>query len=131
MKKIFNNKQWNIHWHCRIEFCHFRYRIGSANFIYKTPEEALNLDSFEPHIRPHLKDIFLNKYPNTVALHSLDAGNVSKTLEHTSLRLVPGEILPRHRKVYHLSPQDSAYLEELLEHFIKYLLYQKSKFGLK
>jgi hypothetical protein len=55
-----------------------------------------------------------------VALHSLDAGNVSKTLEHTSLRLVPGEILPRHRKIYHLSPQDSAYLEGLLEHFIKY-----------
>lgn len=88
--------------------------------IYKTPEEALNLNAFEPHIRPYLKDLFLNKYPNTVALHSLDAGDVSKTLGYTSLRLVPGETLPRHRRIYHLSPQDTAYLEELLEHFIKY-----------
>ena len=88
--------------------------------IYKNAEEALNLNNFEPHIRPFLKNIFLEKYPNTVALHSLDAGDVSKTLGYTSLRLIPGETLPRHKRIYHLSPQDTAYLEELLEHFIKF-----------
>jgi hypothetical protein len=59
--------------------------------IYKNVEEALNLNNFEPHNRPFLKNIFLEKYPNTVALHSLDAGDVSKTLGYTSLRLIPGE----------------------------------------
>ena len=88
--------------------------------IYKTAEEAMNLQNFEPHIRPFLKNIFLEKYPNTVALHSLDAGDVSKTLGYTSLRLIPGETLPRHKRIYHLSPQDTRYLEELLDHFIKF-----------
>jgi hypothetical protein len=86
--------------------------------IYKNVEKALNLNYFEPHIHPFLKNIFLEKYPNTVALHSLDTGDVSKTLGYTSLRLIPGETLPRHNRIYHLSPQDTAYLEELLEHFI-------------
>jgi hypothetical protein len=48
--------------------------------IYQSAEEALNLDLFEPHIRPYVKEIFLDKYPNVVSLHSLDAGDVSKTL---------------------------------------------------
>jgi len=88
--------------------------------IHNSPEEALNLNQFEPHVRPFLKNIFLEKYPNTVALHSLDAGNISKTLGYTALRLIPGETLPRHKRIYHLSPQDTRYLEELLEHFIKF-----------
>ncbi len=87
--------------------------------IHNSPEEALNLNQFEAHLRPFLKNIFLEKYPNTVALHSLDAGNISKTLGYTALRLIPGETLPRHKRIYHLSPQDTRYLEELLEHFIK------------
>ena len=64
--------------------------------IHNSPEEALNLNQFEAHLRPFLKNIFLEKYPNTVALHSLDAGNISKTLGYTALRLIPGETLPRH-----------------------------------
>ena len=88
--------------------------------IHNTPEEALNVEEFTPEIRPYIKDIFLNKYPNVVALHSLDGGDVSKTLGYTTLRLIPGETLPRHRRIYQLSPQDSNYLEELLEQFIRF-----------
>jgi len=88
--------------------------------IYGTPEEALQLDSFRAEIRPYIKSIFLDKYPQVIALHSLDSGDVSKTLGYTTLRLIPGEHLPRHRRLYHLSPQDSRYLEELLEQFIRF-----------
>ncbi len=88
--------------------------------IHKNPEDALQLDSFDAEIRPYIKKIFLEKYPQVIALHSLDSGDVSKTLGYTTLRLIPGEHLPRHRRIYHLSPQDSRYLEELLEQFIRF-----------
>jgi hypothetical protein len=57
--------------------------------IHKSAEEALNLSLFDIELRPYLQDIFLDKYPNVVSLHSLDAGDVSKTLGFTSLRLIP------------------------------------------
>jgi hypothetical protein len=55
-----------------------------------------------------------------VSLHSLDAGDISKTLGYTTLRLIPGEKLPRHKRIFQLSPQDTQYMEELIEQFIKY-----------
>ena len=88
--------------------------------IHKTAREALNLEIFDPEIRPYLEEIFINQYPEVVSLHSLDAGDVSKTLGFTSLRLIPGETLPRHKRIYQLSPQDSRYMEELLEQFIRF-----------
>jgi hypothetical protein len=83
-------------------------------------EEALNLSLFDHEFRPYLADIFLKKYPQVVSLHSLDAGDVSRTLGYTSLRLIPGENLPRHKRIYQLSPQDASYLEQLLEQFIRF-----------
>jgi dUTPase len=88
--------------------------------IHGSPEEALNLNLFEPEVRPYIKRIFLEKYRSVVSLHSLDAGDVSKTLGFTALRLIPGEKLPRHKRIYQLSPQDVSYLEELLENFIRF-----------
>ena len=88
--------------------------------IHETPEEALNLHLFDPEVQPFIKKIFLEKYRNVVSLHSLDAGDVSKTLGYTALRLIPGEKLPRHKRIYQLSPQDVRYLEDLLNQFIKF-----------
>jgi hypothetical protein len=94
--------------------------LDFPTIIHSSPEEALNLNQYDPEIRPYIKDIFLDKYPGVIALHSLDSGDISKTLGYTTLRLVPGETLPRHRRIYHLSPTDSRYLEELLEQFIRF-----------
>ncbi len=33
--------------------------------IYSSPEEAVQLDKFPPHLRPFIKDIFITKYPGT------------------------------------------------------------------
>jgi hypothetical protein len=44
-----------------------------STLIHKSPEEALNLSLFGLELRPYLKEIFLDKYPNVVSLHSLDA----------------------------------------------------------
>ncbi len=94
--------------------------LEAPTIVYDSPEEAIRLDRFEPEIRNFIDQIFLKKYRNVVSLHNLDAGDVSKTLGYTTLRLIPGEKLPRHRRIYHLSPQDTRYLEELLEQFIRF-----------
>jgi dUTPase len=94
--------------------------LDIPTLVHKSPQEAINLNQFEPEIRPYIKDIFLNKHPNAVSLHSLDAGDISKTLGYTTLRLIPGEKLPRHKRIFQLSPQDTQYMEELIEQFIKY-----------
>jgi hypothetical protein len=94
--------------------------LDFPTIIHKSPADALNLEQYDPDIRPYIKDIFLDKYPEVIALHSLDSGDISKTLGYTTLRLIPLETLPRHRRIYQLSPQDSRYLEELLEQFIRF-----------
>jgi hypothetical protein len=45
-------------------------RRKDISVIHKSPEEALNLSLFDPELRPYLKKIFLDKYPNVVSLHS-------------------------------------------------------------
>ncbi len=71
------------------------------NLIHKTPEEALNLDLFEPEVQPYLRDLFFDKFRDLVSLHPMDAGDISKTLGFLSLRLIPGEVLPRHKQIFH------------------------------
>jgi hypothetical protein len=58
--------------------------LDLPTMIHKSPAEALNLASFDPDIRPFIKKIFLDKYPEVIALHSLDSGDISKTLGYTS-----------------------------------------------
>jgi hypothetical protein len=38
--------------------------------IFKNAEEAINLDSFSPELRPFIKKLFIDLYPNCVSLHS-------------------------------------------------------------
>jgi hypothetical protein len=90
------------------------------NEIYSTPEEALNLKLFNPELVPYIEDIFLKKHRGVVSLHPMDAGDISKTLGFLNLKLIPGEVLPRHKRIFHLSPQDNRYLEELLDQFIRF-----------
>ena len=45
--------------------------------------EAYKLSSYSEEVRPLIKDIFIRKYPDVVALHTLDAGKLSLTLGFT------------------------------------------------
>jgi hypothetical protein len=87
--------------------------------IFKDAQEAINLDSFPSEIRPLIKKIFIDRYPNCVSLHSLDAGNLSLTLGYVKLRLRPGEILPRSKRIFHISPSDRRHLSDIIEFFNK------------
>ena len=88
--------------------------------IYSSPEEAVQLDKFPPHLRPFVKDIFITKYPGIVSLHSLDAGNLSLTLGYTQLRLRKGEVLPRSRRIFHVSPTDQRHLDDITDLLCKF-----------
>ncbi len=68
--------------------------VDIPTLVYTSAEEAVQLSKFDTHIQPFLRDIFINKYPEVVSLHSLDAGNLSLTLGFTQLRLRKGESLP-------------------------------------
>ncbi len=85
-----------------------------------SPEEAVQLDKFPPHLRPFIKDIFITKYPGIVSLHSLDAGNLSLTLGYTQLRLRKGEVLPRSRRIFHVSPTDQRHLDDITDLLCKF-----------
>ncbi len=59
--------------------------------VYANAAEAINLKAFSEEIQPFVKEIFIDKYPHVVSLHSLDAGNLSLTLGYTQLRLREGD----------------------------------------
>ena len=95
--------------------------------IYESAEEAVNLELFNDEIRPFIENIFIKKYPHVVSLHSLDAGNLSLTLGYTQLRLREGEVLPRSRRIFHISPNDTRHLEDICDLLIKFGFIRKAK----
>ena len=94
--------------------------IDLPTVIYKDAAEAIDLKEYSPELRAFIKDIFIDRYPHVVALHALDAGNLSLTLGFTQLRLREGEKLPRSKRIFHVSPTDQRHLDDLCEFLIKF-----------
>jgi len=94
--------------------------LDLPTIIFKNAQEAINLSNFNAEIRPFIKSIFIDKYPEVVALHSLDAGNLSLTLGFTQLRLREGEMLPRSKRIFHISPSDQRHLDDICDLLIKF-----------
>ena len=88
--------------------------------IFPNALEAAQLYKLPTHIQPFVKDIFVNKYPEVVSLHGLDAGNLSLTLGYTQLRLRKGEVLPRAKRIFHVSPSDARHLDDIINLLIKF-----------
>lgn len=80
----------------------------------KTAEEIVNLESFEPSHRPYIEDIFIKSYPHILARGVLESGDLSKTLGFYNLRLKENQTLPKYKKIFFLSPQDSQHLKDIL-----------------
>jgi hypothetical protein len=94
--------------------------LDLPTIVYDTAEEAVGLHNYPPEIRPYIKRIFIDKYPESVSLHSLDAGDLSKTLGYTSLRLREGETLPRAKRIFHVSPAEQRHMDDILELLLKF-----------
>ena len=88
--------------------------------IYTNAAEAIDLSLYSDDVHPFIKDIFITKYPEVVALHSLDAGNLSLTLGFTQLRLREGEVLPRSKRIFHILPGDQRHLDDICDLLIMF-----------
>ena len=82
--------------------------------ISNTVEEAVKIESFDEKIQPYIRDLFLVKYRNVCSLHSLDAGNLSRTLGFVYLRLKPGAVLPTNKRIYKLNNCEANHLFDIL-----------------
>ncbi len=94
--------------------------IDLPTIIYKDASEAIDLTLYSEELRPYIKEIFIDKYPQVVALHALDAGNLSLTLGFTQLRLREGEQLPRSKRIFHISQTDQRHLDDLCDFLIRF-----------
>ena len=99
--------------------------LDLPTIIHGSAAEAINLSKFKKHVQPHIEDIFINRYPNAVSLHALDAGNLSLTLGYTKLRLREGETLPRAKRIFHISPSDQRHFDDICYFFGKIRLHSK------
>ena len=69
-------------------------------------------------VRPYIEKIF-HKYDNTVSLHSMHRGNLTKYLGRYKLELKPGAKLPQHKRIYYLAPTESQQMKSILEFMIQ------------
>ena len=77
------------------------------------------LDFPETH-QKYIEDIFINKYPTTIALHGFDMGNISQTLGYYKLELKDNEQLPKFRKIYYTGPQELQQMKDICDFLIRY-----------
>ncbi len=90
-------------------------------------ESLVNPDQYEPYIRSYVKNIFLKKYPQLISTSSLQRGNMSETLGKYKIRLKDNVTLPKHKKVYYLSPLETRQLQAILEYLINNGTISKAK----
>lgn len=95
--------------------------------LNNTIHDIIKLEDFEKIHRPYLKDIFIDKYPNVISLHSFDIGSLSDSLGLYRIQLKPGETLPRFRKVYYLAQEQRQHMRTILDFLLKYDIIAKAK----
>ena len=83
--------------------------------INAKPEDMIDLTKFREEIRPNVKEIFINKYPNTIPLFSLDVGSISQFLGKYRLKLQDNAQLPKQRKIFYQSPAESSHMKTILD----------------
>ena len=89
--------------------------------------EQLSEMNIPAEIRPTLTKLLVEKYPDVVSTHNLDAGDLSRLLGQVSIKLKEGEQFPRNKKVYALSNQDQEHLDTLLQFMEKHDLIKPAK----
>ena len=91
------------------------FELPASNHAEITAADIINLESYNEDVRPYIKDIFIDSYPDIVSLHCFDIGNISALLGSYTLRLRKGVKLPHFSKLYYLSPGDSLQLRDILQ----------------
>ena len=95
--------------------------------LNNTIHDIIKLQDFENIHRPYIKNIFIDKYPSVISLHSFDIGSLSDSLGLYRIQLKPGETLPRFRKVYYLAQEQRQHMRTILDFLLKYDIIAKAK----
>ncbi len=90
-------------------------------------DQVVELENFDENLQPFLADIFLKKYPEVVSLHSMDAGNLSVSLGHCSIKLKSRKVMPETKRLYKLSAPDAQHLYDILRYLQKFGYIKKVK----
>ena len=93
--------------------------------LNNTIHDIVQLDTFEKVFQPYIKDIFIDKYPSVVSLHTYDIGSLSDSLGLYHIQLKPGETLPKFRKVYYLAQEEREHMRSILEFLEKYNIIER------
>ncbi len=93
--------------------------IDIPETLLATAKDIVLPENFDPQIWPYVQDIFINKYPQVVSLHSLDRGNISQTVGFYTIKLRNNVTLPKFKKIYYENSANSTLLKEVLEFLCK------------
>ena len=81
---------------------------------YENASDIIQEKNYDSQAWPYIKDLFIDKYPQIISLHPLDAGKISDTLGFYRITLKPHVTLPKTRKCYYLAPMEVQQLREIL-----------------
>ena len=80
-----------------------------------TSADVIDFSNFSEEAIPFIKEMFIEKYPETIPLHSLDCGDMSSLLGKYRLRLKEDAKLPKQKKVFFQSSLESSHMKAILE----------------
>ena len=80
-----------------------------------TSADVIDFSKFSEEVIPFVKEMFIEKYPEVVPLHSLDCGNMSSLMGKYRLRLKEDAKLPKQKKVFYQSSLESSHMKAILE----------------
>ena len=81
--------------------------------LYPQPIDKIPWKDINPQYHGPLRYLFTEKYPKLLARHNMDVGNASPNLgmyQYISLKAAP----PKSKKVYHVSPEDTMRIKDLM-----------------
>lgn len=99
--------------------------IGHGIEAFSEIKDILILDNYPPEIRPYLKEILLESFPNIISRSTYDVGNMSKTLSTYKIVLKKGTKLPKYKKIYFLSGHEKQHIEDICAFLLKFKIISK------
>ena len=99
--------------------------IGHVIKAFSEIKDILILENYPPEIRPYLKEILLESFPNIISRSTYDVVDMSKTLSTYKIVLKKGTKLPKYKKIYFLSGHEKQHIEDICAFLLKFKIISK------
>ena len=84
-----------------------------------TSADVIDFSRYDEDTIDFVKEMFVEKYPEVIPLHSLDCGDMSSLLGKYRLRLKEDGRLPVQKKVYYQSSLETSHMKSILEFMVE------------